>query len=119
MNTTTVVFSISNLLHFTISIGAMFLMASNGATLVACMGYGATLVPVILGFHMIQKRFSSAWIVLYAILAVGGNFGAIVALNLLTAAYPDNLAFMAFIHGFIVPGNTIAVAELIKSPLLR
>lgn len=114
-NTMTVVFSVSNLLHFIISIGALFLMTTNIAIIVSCLVYGATIVPEILGFHMIQKKYNSLVSVVYVLVVAALNLGTIVALNMLIIMNEVNgLAFMAFIHGFIIPGNAITVSKLIK-----
>lgn len=103
--TTLILFGLTNALHFSTGVAAMFWHCVYPLTLLEAMGLGASFLPLFIIIHM-QK---SVWrIALACCVASCGVFLASVGISHSTF---DPLLFVAFAHGFATP---CCVSSLIK-----
>lgn len=114
-STASIVFASTGILHFLISIGSMVMSCDCVSTLFSGMVYGGLFVPAILLINWMQKAKKSTMVIsLVSTTSITLSFAGAIGVKMVYDVCHERLLFMAFIHGFVVPGMIASGIQLVK-----
>lgn len=104
--TASIIFAVTSMIHFLINISVLVASCECLSTLIAGMVYGSLFVPAVL---LIRKKNQSKTMSIMicgvsCCLSFIGAFGVRILDNLCH----EQLVYMSFIHGFVVPGMIVS-----------
>mgnify|MGYP003390018487 len=106
-----IIFTITGIIHFLISVGALVSACDCPLTLLAGMVYGGCFVPFVVVINSPRPVKETTVIMIFCCVCVFvGGF----MLRFVDILCNERLLFMGFVHGFVVPGIILSIIKFIQ-----
>ena len=113
-STANTVFALTGIMHFLVSVSSIMMVCGCHTVVVGGLAYGGTFVPSILLVNRINKTKSLCMTISASCVCTAISFLGGIWMRAISNPIYEDILFISFIHGIIIPGVVSSAIEVIR-----